>query len=687
MPSFITTPTTTVYPAGAVAYWSLDNTSWLDSTGNGYTLTAFGGVTNGSGIINQSAVFDGTDRLGTTDVGVPSNSDFSVSVWMSQTVNDGSGCHGLGALFETNFFFQYQANGYWQAGNPFAGQMIQDSTPIPLDGSWRHYVYVYKNGIGSYLYTNGTLVGTAGTSSMGGSVFSIGGGEYNQYYFKGKMDEVGIWNRALTPTEVSSLYNKGHGFAYGSTINNQTNPQIITTKSQYADLLAYWNMNETSGTRYDSSGNNNNLTDVSGTTTYGPGIIGNAARFDGSGTHRLINNNIQAKGAWSISTWFYVNSDTQGGEYPSIWNTGLTGGTYIADVLGDHDSNNGWIYDVSVPQNYGQFQNPGEGIWNHSVVTNDPINGISWYLNGSPVVTNQYGGYNRDWSGITVGTQNSNGSFPNAEGDCYIDEMSIWRRALTSDEITALYNSRNALALSAITFNNTTGNSNALIINNNYQLSKAPILWLASDSNVYTTTGSTVTAWGDKSGNGYNAVLGSYNGPTVLSSPLVNGYSIIDFNSQQLISTVPNDFGATGFTAFFVFIPNTDTTFNFLAGKNYHETSFGFVYTPDNNIGTGISNVASFQAQGYSIPYNNPTILTNGWYNNNGYVRVNGVDAGPVNNGMTTYSEYQNEIGIGTSIDNTGGHSQILEIIIFNSLLRSVDVAYVENMLKTKYNL
>src|SRR6202035_2479657 len=44
-----------------------------------------------------------------------------------------------------------------------------------------------------------------------------GYGKYNgsyQAYFDGDIDEVSIWNRALTSTEVSDLYNSGGGLQY-----------------------------------------------------------------------------------------------------------------------------------------------------------------------------------------------------------------------------------------------------------------------------------------------------------------------------------------------------------------------------------------------------------------------------------------------------------------------------------------
>ncbi len=39
-------------------------------------------------------------------------------------------------------------------------------------------------------------------------------GRGDRAYTTGKIDEVGIWNRALTPEEISALYNEGNGLAY-----------------------------------------------------------------------------------------------------------------------------------------------------------------------------------------------------------------------------------------------------------------------------------------------------------------------------------------------------------------------------------------------------------------------------------------------------------------------------------------
>lgn len=80
-------------------------------------------------------------------------------------------------------------------------------------GDWHHLVYVIK-GSTSLFYIDGFLIEQLNNASnltcfnsnmllyFGGD---IGGGSIE--YFNGKFDDIGIWNRALTPNEISMLYN------------------------------------------------------------------------------------------------------------------------------------------------------------------------------------------------------------------------------------------------------------------------------------------------------------------------------------------------------------------------------------------------------------------------------------------------------------------------------------------------
>ena len=59
------------------------------------------------------------------------------------------------------------------------------------------------------------------------------------------MDEVGFWNRDLSQTEISKLYNSGNGVGYSQ-----------LTSGEQTDLVSWWSMDETSGNRVDSHGTN-----------------------------------------------------------------------------------------------------------------------------------------------------------------------------------------------------------------------------------------------------------------------------------------------------------------------------------------------------------------------------------------------------------------------------------------------
>jgi hypothetical protein len=82
------------------------------------------------------------------------------------------------------------------------------------DGQW-HYAVVTYDGSAIRLYIDGSQVATKSTSgatpdNTGTQPLRIGANSLalNQY-FTGSIDEVRVWNRAVTSSEVSSQYNSG----------------------------------------------------------------------------------------------------------------------------------------------------------------------------------------------------------------------------------------------------------------------------------------------------------------------------------------------------------------------------------------------------------------------------------------------------------------------------------------------
>lgn len=101
------------------------------------------------------------------------------------------------------------------------------SYPIPYS-NWQHIV-ISKSQSSIEMYLNSVLVKSENHVGLLGALndsVNFGLHLYNffPYYFKGKMDDIGIWNRALTHNEVSSLY--------ASNISNQAPiclPALTTT--------------------------------------------------------------------------------------------------------------------------------------------------------------------------------------------------------------------------------------------------------------------------------------------------------------------------------------------------------------------------------------------------------------------------------------------------------------------------
>lgn len=88
----------------------------------------------------------------------------------------------------------------------------------PTFGTWYHFVWTYDSGV-SNLYKDGstTPIDTKTGLVMGSSVGTLTIGVDNAqtaHWFDGCLDEIGIWTRALTTSEVATLYNSGRGISY-----------------------------------------------------------------------------------------------------------------------------------------------------------------------------------------------------------------------------------------------------------------------------------------------------------------------------------------------------------------------------------------------------------------------------------------------------------------------------------------
>ena len=94
---------------------------------------------------------------------------------------------------------------------------------LVVDNKWQHVVMVYTNSGYSY-YLNGKLDATGPGGTCGGTVkyapiFGYQNDMDSNRGFEGKLDELALWNRALTAKEVEALWAGGAGLTHPASGN------------------------------------------------------------------------------------------------------------------------------------------------------------------------------------------------------------------------------------------------------------------------------------------------------------------------------------------------------------------------------------------------------------------------------------------------------------------------------------
>ncbi|MGB4833679.1 MAG: LamG domain-containing protein, partial [Candidatus Moraniibacteriota bacterium] len=211
----LTTPTGT--DTSLKGYWSfngqdLSGTTAADRSGAGNNGTLTNGPTITEGKLGQALNFDGTnDTVSISPTGLPTGSR-TISVWAKATLLDGSYRGVIGYGNQNNgeaFAIQINSSNEWVITGWGAPNAVSGGAVVL--NQWTHIVGTYSGGNAS-IYVNGVLVGgpAAITSAPNLNYSAIGsrldgGGDY----FPGQIDEVRIYNRVLSDTEVKALYNSG----------------------------------------------------------------------------------------------------------------------------------------------------------------------------------------------------------------------------------------------------------------------------------------------------------------------------------------------------------------------------------------------------------------------------------------------------------------------------------------------
>jgi hypothetical protein len=432
-----------------VSYWKFDSDA-TDSVGtNDGTVT---GATNTTGKIGNGYSFNGSsDYITTSSFDLTENSSFSISVWVK-----------LNSITNRMIFVGAQdapiSNGGIYFGKPAGGGYEFRTYDGSSDGlystlglswstdTWYHVVGTCDgSGTGVYkFYRNGILIATSGTVEIdtGSDALAIGSlissGTTPGLYTDGVIDEVGLWNRALTAQEVSDLYSQGRGTTY-----DETGAEFVDGVSEEPlsiNLVSYWKFD---GDATDSVGSND-LTVNGATNNSSYGKINQGYYFDGLNDD-LVDSDFSAD-VYSLQLWFNPFKS---------YNSTTTGNRMLFGI----GSNNERVQIGSVSSLYPDELISlvgGLGLETDSWITTDlgisTIDASTWYH--CVFVWNSAGYYELYLNGVNKGRATvsnidsvissdylrfGNRSSTSEYWKGNIDETAIWSRALTSTEVSYLY--------------------------------------------------------------------------------------------------------------------------------------------------------------------------------------------------------------------------------------------------------
>ena len=220
------------------------------------------------------------------------------------------------------------------------------------------------------------------------------------------------------------------------------------------DLAAYWNLDETSGTRFDSVGSSH-LTD-NNTVSSNPGIINNAAQFvttNGEFLSSADNAALSAAGGdFTTTAWVYMDSKIvrpAGNARRYILSKGSEGnGTFEWAMLYDHGGDT-FVFSTSIGSaSSTSFGSPELGVWNFVTAWRDssPSNStVNIQVNNGPINLASTPATIADLTGeFRIGGEESTDPVPRF-WDGRVDEVGFWKRILTAEERSMLYENPGAL--------------------------------------------------------------------------------------------------------------------------------------------------------------------------------------------------------------------------------------------------
>jgi len=428
--------------SSGVALYSLDYDA-SDASGNydGVPTDVTFGV---DGQINYGAGFNGnSSRIQIASTATAplnfSSGNFSISMWVnpSNLTNNNKLIYKWGTSASLrNWIATITTNGvlYVVEGTTAGDTLMLGTTTIPIN-AWTHIAITRAQGGNLVQYINGVATNTFSTQNRSLKTSTeplyIGYQAGQSTNFTGSIDQVRMFTKELSSTEVSTLYAET-ACVYTSTTDNNDYP---VTNAAYYKLD---NNAEDAKGNYDGTATNVN---------YEFGRFGQAAVFNGSSSYITANKSMFGTGdgvanLWSISLWFKTDGSvnasrtlvaTKGSSNQPGFFLFIISGGQLRYYEGNTSSNS---QQLTTPASY------DDGNWHNVVMTRSGTTDVfTMYIDGTEVIapttmTNPHTSHNFN---LHIGRYTETGAL---FWDGTIDQVRIFNSALDATAVENLYNEK-----------------------------------------------------------------------------------------------------------------------------------------------------------------------------------------------------------------------------------------------------
>lgn len=362
---------------GPVAHWSLDGNTDDDSFLGERDGTVHGDPAWAPGAVGAGVLLDGDDDDISMANAIRTDVSFSVAAWVrldgDPVVPGGSTAVSQDGELRSGFLLQAWEDGRWQfllpttdgPGNEGVGGIATSDIRV-RQGEWTHLVGVYDSIAGQVLlYVNGQLSVSVPYEDHRNSegTFRIGRAYWDGYplgNWEGAIDEVGIYDRALTASEAKTLA-------------SQSNVQV-----------GHWKFDEALGSTVVNEVEGGGGAILTGDASIASdGAVNSAVTLDGVDDYVATDGPaVRTDHGFSVAAWVRLDRlAPEGGAFTAVSQDDAQNSGFLLQQRG-----NGWTFSILHPDQSGAlagraYSAPGTaqaGVWTHLVGVFDAENKPRW---------------------------------------------------------------------------------------------------------------------------------------------------------------------------------------------------------------------------------------------------------------------------------------------------------------------